>query len=162
MKISHNNIVKKKISKDITQPRHITDVYTWNLVPVRDDAPQVWAQELRDWVKDNPQARTIRQFLDSKQLYKDAYYKMLHRFPVLKEANEYAKQIMGERLWESAVDKKTDWKASHHRLYRYGKEFEEDDAYHAKLSREKNDATVAALISGISHSNKDNIHDSNK
>jgi hypothetical protein len=162
MKTPNTITAKKKVSREITKPRHIPDAYTWNLVPVMDNAPQVWAQELRDWVKNNPHARTITEFLDSKELYRDTYYKIIDRFPVLKEAHKHAKLTLGERLWQAAVDNKANWKAVHHRLYSYDTQFENDDAYHAKLAREKNEGAVEALVSGIIHSNKDKIHESNK
>ena len=44
---------------------------------------------------------------------------------------------------------------------RFDKEFQEDDAYHVKLAKEKNEDAVAHLVSGIIHSNKDKIHESN-
>jgi hypothetical protein len=43
--------------------------------------------------------------------------------------------LIGERLWEMAVDKKADWGAIKFRLYRYSSEFKEDAEYNASLTR---------------------------
>jgi len=162
MKTPHRSTKRKKETNKETPIRAIPDCYTWNLVPVMDNAPEVWAQELREFVKDNPHVRTFRDFFDAKQIYRKTFYAMIERFPVLKQAHEEAKMTLGERLWESSVDRKTDWRATHHRLWRYGKEFEEDDTYHLELAKQKNEELAKSLVSGILHSNKDKIHDSNK
>ena len=135
---------------------------TWREIPISQNIVDKWTEELRAFPDNFPQAKTMTEFYNMKEIYKETFIRLLARHPKLKEAHDHVKRRLGERLWSNAVDNKANWKAVHHRLHTYDKEFEESDTYHAELARKKNEDAIASLVSGIVHSNKDKIHDSNK
>jgi hypothetical protein len=152
---------KKEVSKSRTSLKPIEGCYTWRQMPLSTHIIEQWTEELRAFPDQYPQAKTLTEFMTIKEIYKDTFYRLVNRNKEFKAAYEHTKLRLGERLWANAVDNKANWKAVHHRLYRFDKEFQEDDAYHVKLAKEKNEDAVAHLVSGIIHSNKDKIHESN-
>ena len=163
MKKPPNNITKKsKVTKERTEFKPIEGCYTWHQNSISEHVVEQWADELRRFPYEYPEAKSLTQFLNIKQIYKDTFYNILKKNEKLRAAHAYAKSVLGEKLWEKAVDNKANWKAVHYRLHDYDQEFKDMDRYHVELAKEKNEDMAKSLLAGIVHSNKDSIHDSNK
>lgn len=159
MKNNYINKKKKKVPTDSTIDPDI--IFTWRQIPLDERIVQKYAEDLRKYPDTHPECKSITSFMEEKEIYRDQYYKLVDKYPYFKQAHEWCKQKLGERLWSNAVDRKTDWKATHWRLHTYSQEFDEINQYHAKLSQEKESA-IAQAMAGILHSNKDQLHPGNK
>lgn len=161
-KVTNNSTIKKKVTTERTDFKPIQGCYTWHQNSISEHVVEQWADELRRFPYEYPEAKSLTQFLNLKQIYKDTFYNILKKNEKLRDAHAHAKFILGEKLWERAVDNKANWKAVHHRLWSFDEEFVKDDRYHVELAKEKNEEIAKSLLAGILHSNKDNIHDNNK
>lgn len=123
-------------SKNSTIDTQIETIYAFKGIPVTQRVADKWAEELEQWVKDNPEAKTITQFIRQKEITRSNYYDLMKRHTSLATANENALRELGERLWGNAVDKKADWKPVHHMLHTYAPEFDQANKYHADLKKE--------------------------
>jgi|ERR1043165_930940 hypothetical protein len=134
-----NPITKKtpptKSVKNKIDPRMI---FSFRDYPISEAAIERIIKELIDWFYANPQAKTMSAFYHSYGIHPFTYSRLLKRSDKLKQAHEAIMYFIGNRLWELAVDKRGDWAAIKHRLYRYAPEFQEDSDYHSELSRKGN------------------------
>lgn len=81
-----------------------------------------------------PAPKNIINFFLDRGMSPQTYYDLLARYPLLKQTHENALLIIGDRLWESSVDKRADWSPVKWRLHRYSKEFKEIDEYHMAMA----------------------------
>ncbi len=131
---SKTSKIKKKRASRESQFATNEYFYSWRDMPLSPAFIERMTEELYDWPENNPEAKSITKFYKDKNISPDTWYRLLAKYPKLKEAKEIALHTIGERLWGNAVDKKADWKAVHWRLYKHGREFEEDYEYHKKQS----------------------------
>jgi len=113
-----------------TDPEHI---YSYRMIPVSAAMVENMIKELKEYPEKNPNAKFITPYYRSKGFAHNDYYRLIAKYPLLKEAHQDALRTIGERLWSNAVDRKADWSPVKHRLYSYAKEFKEDDEHHARL-----------------------------
>lgn len=157
------NPTTKKLKRSKNHTASNPDILSsWRQIPLGDTIVEKWTEDLRNFPKEYPDATSLTQFMNLKEIYRQQYYSLVKKYPSFKLAHEHTKYTLGERLWHNAVNRKYDWKAVHFRLHDYDDEFKALDRYHVDLAKEKNEEMAKSLISGIMHSNKDNIHESNK
>jgi hypothetical protein len=160
MKTPHRSTKPKKVSIDHPKPEPDI-ISTWRQIPLSEAIVEKWTQDLRDFPTHFPEATSITDFINSKEIYHQQYYRLVNKYPLFKLAHEHTREVLGQRLWHNSVTRKYDWKAAHYMLHTYGQKFKDADRYHMELAKEKNDELAKSLVSGIVHSNKDKIHDSN-
>lgn len=144
MKPTTKSTIKKKPVTKRARPNVDPDcIYSYRMIPISPAMVNKMIDELVDWPLLNPKAKTITEYYLSKGLRHDSYYRLLAKYPLLKESHEVAMRRLGERLWGRAVDKEADWSAIRHRLHSYAPEFDEDNKYHARLKAEAEKAADA-------------------
>jgi hypothetical protein len=89
------------------------------------------------WVRDNPEAKTITEFILSKGLRRQTFNALLSKHPQLADSYEVAMTLLGERLWGNAVDRKADWKAVHWNLHNYSEYFKANYIFHKEMSKDE-------------------------
>lgn len=141
-----NDHIEKLRKKTKKRDKGKTDTnidFSFKVIPVSDAFINKLCEELPAWVRDNQEAKFLTEFLNYKGLTWDCYQKLCVKHAHLKEANDMAKRMMGERMFSRAVDNKSNWAAVKHRLYSYAPEFKQDDEYQAALkAKEKGDVSV--------------------
>lgn len=110
-------------------------VYAFKTIPVSEAMVEKIAEELLKFPAENPDAKTITEFIISKGLNKSTYYSLVNRHAVLKDAHEITMLRLGERLWGKAVDGSAQWKPVHFMLHSYGPDFAAADLHHAGLRK---------------------------
>lgn len=118
-------------------------VYAFKVIPVSESIVEEWAEELEKWVKKNPKAKTITEFIRFKGINRSTFYNLIKKHQCLADAHENAMRELGERLWGDAVDRKADWKAVQFMLHTYAPEFELANKYHSDLKKQEEEAARA-------------------
>lgn len=146
-----NNSNKSESTSKRGSPSIDTDcIYSYRMIPISAARVDKMIDDLREWPSLNPEAKTITAFYSSIGLTHSNYYRLLAKYPELKEAHDTAMRLIGERLWSNAVDRKADWAAVKHRLHAYGDEFKKDDEHHARLKAvERNDESTNGKVQYI-------------
>lgn len=108
-------------------------IYSWRTIPISSAMIEAWTKKLSTWVQENPEAKTITEFIFSLGLNRGSYHKLLEKHPHFKEEHEKAMARLGERLWGNAVDKKADWSAVRFMLHQYSPEFDDAKKYETAL-----------------------------
>ncbi len=90
--------------------------------------------DLIAYARATPAPKNIHDFYLDRDMSSQTYYDLLEKYPKMKRAHEQAMSIIGNRLWEGAVDKRSDWAPVKWRLHRYDKEFKEIDEYHVAMA----------------------------
>lgn len=135
-----NKTVSKELKKAPSKAANYDSndyFFSWRDMPISEARINKIAEELIEWPNLNPDAKSITKFYMDKKISPGTWYKWVDKHPALREAENIALHIIGERLWGKAVEKQYDWKAVHWRLHRHGKEFREDYEYHKKISGEE-------------------------
>jgi len=155
---------KEKRAKNRTKEEPIEHSYNWNGLHLTQAIIDRWTEELRKFPEDFPHAKTLTEFMHIKQIYRSTFYALVKKDINFKKAYEHTQFRLGERLWASSVDNKTNWKAVHHRLHTFDQEFKEDDKYHDERAKKRNDSAIKALQgqSLLNDNALKNLHESNK
>lgn len=133
--------MKKKLNPITAPKRNLRASPTPGMHVLRENliSKEAYVEELREELKcyrEDEKNRTLRKFIHNLKVDKDTYHAMLEDYPKLKVEHLKTLEVLGERLWLNAVDRKADWGATKFRIHRYGKEFLEDRILEARLSKE--------------------------
>jgi hypothetical protein len=129
-RIKKNTNITKRVSPD-TDPDCI---YSYRMIPISAAMVENMIDELADWPLKHPEATTITEYYLSKGLRERTYFRLLERYPLLKESHEIAMRRLGERMWTQAVYNKANWNPIKHRLWSYAKEFREDADFNSEIA----------------------------
>ena len=133
MKNKKTTIKEPVIVNDSMTPREKT-LYTFNgTIPVTEAMAQTMAQELKTWVAEHPEALTIMEYYQSKDLTQEEYQDIVNKYPTLKRSHSIVMQKLGYRLWEGGVRHKWNWQAILFGIHNYGQEFKDNTKYFSQL-----------------------------
>lgn len=130
------NTAGKKQTKSGDAPYDPDMIYSYRQYPISKAIVDKMIEELPDWPLKNPIAISISEFYLSRNISEGSYYRLLEKYPELKECHKVALLRLGNSLYKSAVFKNADWSAVKHRLYNYGESFEKDYKFHAQIKAE--------------------------
>lgn len=143
---SQSNTNRKAKSKRASPIGAEDCLFSFRTIPITEAMVEKWAHDLKQWIIDNPNAKTLTQFFLAKGLRQETYNRLVKKFDVLAEAHENAKRELGERLWGRAVDRQAEWKPVHFMLHNYAPEFDEANKYHNILKESIASATGMKLV----------------
>lgn len=138
-----NTAPKKRTKTDVTVEKRdknpVPDpdmIFSYRQYPISEAMVNRMIEELPDWPIKNPNEISISEFYLSRNISEASYYRLLAKYPELKEAHKVAMQRLGNGLYKSAVFRKADWSAVRHKLYSFGDSFEKDYKFHAQIKAE--------------------------
>lgn len=133
-KTNQSNTSQKSATKSrISGPKDDDFIYSFRRFPASEAFVRRLTQDLYQWFRRNPMAKSIRKFFDERRIASSTYYDLVKREEHLREVHEFVMLQLGEGLWENAVDRKTDWAATKWRLSKYSKEFADLEKHHVDL-----------------------------
>lgn len=91
------------------------------------------AKELVDWFKSNPDAIKISQFLEEKGIHQQSWQRWCNLYPVLNEAKEWVKMVIGTRREVGIMTRKYEPGFTAVTMYNYCNEFTEASRMKASI-----------------------------
>ena len=106
--------------------------------------------DLYEWATKNKGiAVRVNEFCDDYKAPRKFLDKYPSIWPLLNEAKDEAKAILGDRNYRKAVDGSYVWPAVRHTLYQFHKDFKDAEEFHADLKAKEKDAVATKLFGEI-------------
>ena len=103
-----NAIVEQKKKPKVVYYDEWTNFNTYERSVLTNLSIERLAKELVAWLRKNPDAIKVSQFLEEKGIHQQSWTRWCNNYPVLGEANEHAKMIIGNRRELGAMTRKYD------------------------------------------------------
>lgn len=153
MKTKKEKVVKKKLSIKETETTKLDKVdmdahceFSLRKIPITQARIEKIKDNLRVWLDENPEAKSISKFYYAQDISSKSYYRLLERDPELAELHEMTMRKMGERMYENSVDCRANWNAVKFRLHQYAPEFKEAREYEAQLAKREDVANSGPVF----------------
>jgi len=128
--------------------------FDFKMKPIPLSKIEEMAKEMREFPKKNPKAKFLSDFYRSKGISQKSFDQLSSKHECLREARELYLQHVGERMQGNAVDGKAHWPAIKHSLWRYNKDFEDDDKHAAEMKSMVQDEVNKAIATVFNITNK--------
>lgn len=135
MKKSQSSTKEPKAERGQRKWEAYYDIFSWNLKQVDEVILQRVAQDLKNWA-DQDESLRIDDFIDSRGLCLDSYYKWQERCEELKVAHKYALRRIGSRREKGALTRKYDANSIFRTLAYYDPIYREERRIAAALKDE--------------------------
>jgi len=148
-KIKHGK-VRKPITEN-TQPNSIgwfdyQCIFTLEMKPMNHEGIERLASEIIEWAVNDPEAFKVSQFHFSKGIGQRTWNKWLDAFPILKEAQENACGIIGNRREIGAIKKKLEAGIVASSMHHYDPEWKASAEWRASLRDKQNELNSGPQI----------------
>ena len=142
---NHKRVSKNKAKLDVVSdvPSSFDQepLFSFRTYPINQAYIDKLIKEMSIWLDNNTDSLFLTEFYRSKGITTDSIRKLLERHPELKQADQDAKRIMGERMYTKSIQGKANWAAARHRLWSYSDEFKKDEEFHSQLKANEKGAT---------------------
>lgn len=111
--------------------------FCFKKIPISQARIERIKDNLRVWLDENPEAKTISKFYYSQDISQSTYERLCKRDPEFGALHEMVMRKMGDRMYENSVDCKANWNAVKFRLHQYAPEYKEAREFEAQLSKKE-------------------------
>lgn len=150
---NHKKIIKSKaksvVKSDVPNSFDQEPIFSFRTYPINQAYIYKLIKEMSIWLDNNTDSLFLTEFYRSKGITQDSMQKLLSRHPDLKQADQDAKRIMGERIYSRSVNGKANWQAARHRLWSYSDDFKKDEEFHSQLKANEKGNTDAPQVQYI-------------
>ena len=130
--IKHSTMVKNNPDK-----LNLNEGFSWKLKPICPEAFEAEAERMIKFYEDNPKKIMLVSYAIHRKMHLGTLYKWLRQSKALKEAYEYCRQLLWERRYEGISYGTLKEKPIMRDMYRYSKEWKEDDIYWSELNNKE-------------------------
>jgi len=128
----HSTAIKEEPIKT-----NLNEGFSWRLKPVLPEALEAEAERMIKYYEDNPKKIMLVSYAIHRKIHIETLYKWMCKSKALKDAYEYCRQILWERRYEGISYGKLKEKPIMRDMYRYSKEWKEDDIYWSELNNKE-------------------------
>ncbi len=143
-KISKSNRKERKPS--ITGELQERDIFFFKKVPVSDDYLRSLARELVFWALNDDKALKVTQFRFKRHISRDVWDLWTARCPELRDANEFALEVIGDRREMGGLEKRFDSSIVSYTMPHYDPVWKELVAWKAALQDKERDQQAQNFV----------------
>lgn len=129
----------KKAAKKAANYKDYINMFQLRDVPISDAALEHYAAEVIDWAWEDKEALHLQWFHLNKGFTSGTWSELVRRSPILKEAWEFARAVIGLRRQDQGETGKRDKTMIMFTMPLYSKEWKELEEWHAQVKAKAND-----------------------
>ena len=122
------------------------NMYTQKQMPIAITFLEKLAEELVNWIRNNPRVYKINQFLEEKGIDRTTFQRWMTRCPKLAAANSFTVMVLGNRRESGMIEKRFAEHSTMFSMPMYDEDWMNMHKFHAELRKKEDDQKQSITI----------------